>query len=102
MRHQHTPDAHPDPGLGPGYETRDANVAGLLTFGVGLIVFCVVIQLALLAFYYLFERERPGEVRLSAQDNLYTQLRTLRKNEATALENYGWVDRKTGIVRIPI
>jgi hypothetical protein len=104
MTTTHIQEREPDPqaGLGPGYETRDASVPGLLTFGVGLIVFGVVLQLLMLGIYRLFVNERPDAVKEVATDNLYQQLRTLHHDEDQALGGYGWVDRKEGIVRIPI
>ena len=102
MTTEHPPDVHPGHVPGPGYETRDASVPSLLSFGVGLIIAIVVIQLLMLGFYHRFVKERPKEVAEKATENLYQQLRDLHRNEAEALGSYGWVDRKEGVVRIPI
>jgi hypothetical protein len=102
MNVEHGPNAHPDPGDGTGYETRDASVPALLKFGVGLIVFMVVVQFAMLRVYRLFVAERPEAIKPPTTTNLYQQLRDLHHDEETKLESYGWVDRKAGIVRIPI
>lgn len=92
----------PGPGLELGYEPRDASVPALFKFGVGLIVVMVAVHLALLGVYKLMERERPEAVETTAPENLYQQLRTLRGDEEETLGGYGWVDRKAGVVRIPI
>jgi hypothetical protein len=106
MTDEHAPNARTDHETGPGYETRDASVRGLLWFGAGLILACVVVELLMLGFYRLFiseaRSERPKEVKLTSTENLYQQLRDLHRDEEKALESYGWVDRKSGVVRIPI
>jgi hypothetical protein len=104
----------------PGYETRDANGAALLRFAGGLIVALVVIHLLMLAFQHLFITERPqspeeqAEARsilpgppqeqeqTQARVNIYQQLRSLHRDEEAMLSRYDWVDRKAGVVRIPI
>jgi hypothetical protein len=122
MNSEHAPPAHTHAGHvpEPGYETRDAKVSGLLTFAGGLIVALVVIHLVMLAFQHLFITERPqspqeqAEARLTlpgppqeqeqtqAHANIYQQLRELHRNEEAMLSRYDWVDRKAGVVRIPI
>jgi hypothetical protein len=102
MTAEHAPNAHPDPGDGTGYETRDASVSALLKFGVGLILFMVVVQFMMLGIYRVFVAERPEATKPPTTTNLYQQLRDLHHDEETNLESYGWVDRKAGIVRIPI
>jgi hypothetical protein len=86
----------------PGYETRDASASGLLRFGVGLIVAIAVVQLLMLAFYHLFVSERPKPLPEQPESNIYQQLRALHGDEDKALGHYEWVDRKAGVVRIPI
>jgi hypothetical protein len=106
--HAHAPDegAHARHGHGhvpgPGHETRDANVNALLSFGVGLIIALVVVHFLVYGFYYLFLSERPKKVPVQPTTNLYQQLRDLHSHEEATLERYGWVDRKAGVVRIPI
>jgi hypothetical protein len=108
--HEHEPHAHSghDHGLGHipvpgrGYEAKDASVPGLLKFGGGLIVALVVIQLLMFGFYRVFITERPKSEPVNEPPNIYQQLRTLHEKEQEALGRYGWVDRKAGIVQIPI
>jgi hypothetical protein len=96
-RHGHG--AHPEGG--PGYETKDASVRGLLLFGAGLIIALVLVQLVMLGFLRVFEMERPSPKKTTAQENLYQQLRDLHRHEDEALSSYK-ADPKTGTVRIPI
>jgi hypothetical protein len=128
MNSEHAVPVPSEPGHGhghghvpePGYETRDANIWGLLRFAGGLIVVLVVVHLVMLAFQYLFVTERPespeqrAEARsilpgppqeqeqTQARVNIYQQLRKLHRDEEAMLSRYGWVDRKAGVVRIPI
>lgn len=92
------PDARPPE---PGYETRDANVTALLRFGVGLVIATVLVEFAMRGFYRLFEGERPRPQNQSAPENLYQQLRQLRRSEDQALSSYA-IDPRTGLARIPI
>lgn len=102
MSAEQAPNAQPGPGDGTGYETRDASVSGLLKFGVGLILFMVVVQFVMLGIYRVFVAERPEAIKPPTTTNLYQQLRDLHHDEDMKLESYAWVDRKAGIVRIPI
>jgi hypothetical protein len=102
MNSEHAPPAQTHSGPGPGYETRDARAISLLSFGVGLIVALVVVELLMLGFYRLFMSERPKSIQERAVSNIYEQLRELRRDEDAALSSYGWVDRKADVVRIPI
>jgi hypothetical protein len=102
MTHAPSPEDHAGHLTGPGYETRDAGVSPLLKYGGGLVVALVVIDLAMLGLFRLFITERPVRVEIEAPENLYQQLRDLRRGEDGALGGYGWVDRTQGVVHIPI
>ena len=96
------------------HETRDANIRSLTILLVGLFLLLLLSLLAMgWMFWYLAgreetsrapraaaERDRPPAPRL--QVDPATDLENLRKAEAAVLNSYGWVDRKAGIVRIPI
>jgi hypothetical protein len=103
MDHHHA-EHHPagDPAHGAGYETRDVAAGTLVVAGAILLVIIVVVQLVLLGVYRVIERDREPEPALNVRDDLYDQLRRLRKSEEETLTTYGWVDRKAGVVRIPI
>ncbi len=98
-----------------GYETRDANVRDLVLFSIGL---AIVVAAALLlmrgVFHYFAATQNLGppaspfeDVRtLPPQPRLQVvprqDLQQLRSAEDDKLKGYGWVDRNTGTVRIPI
>jgi len=67
-----------------------------------LLVFLVVIHVAVFGLYDLFVRRRQPPMSVRSSEDLYGQLRSLRQSEEETLSSYGWVDRKAGIVRIPI
>jgi hypothetical protein len=122
MNSEHAASAHSDPGHAPapGHETRDASVARLLIFAGGLLVALVAIHFIMLGFQRVFVSERPqspqeqAEARsilagppaeqeeTQARVNIYQQLRKLHSDEEAMLSRYDWIDRKAGVVRIPI
>ena len=100
-----------------GHERRDASVRWILGVAAGLIGTCALIQVVL---YFHMEglwrlRQRalpapspvagalpsePPAPRLETAPAL--DLRALRAAEDAQLRGYGWVDRRAGIVHIPI
>jgi hypothetical protein len=101
-----------------GYELRDVDVGALMR--PALVLF-VVIVLTFVSMYWmqrLFEwrhtradqeaaelarqwpREAPPEPRL--QMDPPSELARLRAEEEKQLDGYAWVDRGTGVVRIPV
>ena len=90
----------------------------MLLFAAGLFVVAVIVHLLVwVLFGYLSGRETrlgarehplaltretqlPPEPRL--QINPREDLRDLRAHEDEVLTSYGWVDKNTGVVRIPI
>jgi hypothetical protein len=103
---------------GAGYEHTDANVASILKFLLWLAGSAVLIHAGLALLFNLFvaqrvEREAPkyplavGEApRLPPEPRLQRfpreDIMNFRIGEEAALHQYGWVDRSSGIVRIPI
>jgi len=104
-------------GTEPRHEPSDVSVGAVLAAGVALLVAAVVIQGALwFHFQSLAAREsasdrppsplaaalpeRPPEPRL--QTAALADLRQVHAAEDAVLGGYGWVDRKAGVVRIPI
>lgn len=104
--------------LGAGYEHTDATVGIIAKFMAWLAVAAVVIHLGMWAMFVLFVEQRretaepqfplavgvgnrlPPEPRLQQSPRLeYEEFRLL---EDAALQNYGWMDRASGSVRIPI
>lgn len=92
--HEHDPAA--------GHETRDASAGAIVTYGIGLTFVLIVVHLGLLGVYRWMKHERLPEPTVKTPMTIYEQLRTLRRTEDETLASYGWVDRKAGIVRIPI
>jgi hypothetical protein len=100
------------------YEKSDVNVRAILGVGAGLAtVTAVMAGLVWLLVLFLarsgadtsprefplaasYEQRLPPEPRL--QTNPREDLQTLRQAEERLLRTYGWVDRDSGIVRIPI
>jgi hypothetical protein len=100
------------------HETSDANINGVLVFGIGLLISAAIIYLLVwLLFGYFASRQAasggrefplaaeqqnrlPPEPRL--QTNPRQDLIDLRANEDAILNSYGWVDKTAGVVRIPI
>jgi hypothetical protein len=106
------------PDAAPPVQRDDVNIRAILGFGAGLIVLAIAIHLMVwLLFQYFNGREaarfppvyplaigeagrQPPEPRL--QTNPRDDLRALRAHEDELLNNYSWVDKPAGIVRIPI
>ncbi len=100
------------------HEERDVNIRAILTFAAGLVATAIVIHaLVWLLFLYFNAREAvqpPAEYPLATgqekrlppeprlQTNPRQDLRELRAAEDETLSTYGWVDRNTDVVRIPI
>jgi hypothetical protein len=112
-----------------GYEHRDVNVAGVLYFLAGLLVFGLIAFLIADGLYrYMdkrFEAEQPPVNPLVTNAPVDTrniprnypqeafpnpkleedergQLIGIRLKEEQTLATYGWIDQKAGTVRIPI
>ena len=101
----------------PSFETTDVEVSVVLKFGVVLVI---MIALSALGSWVIFrllfadavradpkfsplavlDRQPPPEPRLI--ENEPSDLDTVRQQEQAVLENYEWVDRGGGVVRIPI
>ena len=119
MAEVHMPHAgHHDDNPEVHHETSDVNIRGVLGFAAGLVVAAIVIHFGVwLLFKYFSAREAartpalyplavtqenrvPPEPRL--QTNPRQDLRDLRTQEEDVLNNYAWVDKNAGVVRIPI
>jgi hypothetical protein len=97
------------------HETSDADIRKLIEFGAGIVAL-VLVALALmwLLFRYLAGQHAPAAAGAPAaavqelppaprlQVSPATELERLRAREQAILESYGWVDRTSGVVRIPI
>ncbi len=97
------------------HETRDVNAARLIQFAIWLAVLVVAGLVASFVSYRYFVvhqslgppaspfenvRTLPPPPRLQVQPS--EDLKTYLNEENGVLDTYGWVDRKNGVVRIPI
>lgn len=99
------------------FEPSDLSVRSTALVGAGIFAgVLIVCGLVFVAFWYYAHyraevsdmptpaesgyRPVPPEPRL--QPNPAADFQTYRASEEAQLNNYGWVDRKNGIVRIPI
>ncbi len=98
----------------PSHETRDADIRKLTWMGialVGLVIFGFIVTEG--AFRYLvgqrpikpptalFTRSQMPPPPL-LQEHPGVELSTYLQEQNHLLDSYGWVDRKAGIVRIPV
>ena len=101
-----------------GHEKSVVSVRGIVWFGVGLAITAVLVQLAMWGLFRVLQRREmrvdvpvspmvaaslrrtPPEPRLEA--NPLAPRRRMLAEETAVLTSYGWVDRGTGVARIPI
>lgn len=108
-------DAPHIPGL--GHEHADIRARPIVLAGIGLAVIVVLVTGLMLGFYDALATRAarlspppnplaaaaprlPPEPRL--QVHPVRDLHELREAENTILDHYAWIDRQTGVVRIPI
>jgi hypothetical protein len=91
----------------PDYERSDADPRLIAMLALGGAAFLLLAPYILLAIYPLAKREpsahaagQPPAPRL--QIDPHADLARLRAAEAARLSSYGWMDRPSGVVRIPI
>ncbi|MGD0493106.1 MAG: hypothetical protein ABSC32_16330 [Steroidobacteraceae bacterium] len=97
----------------PGHELFDLDVSYLGWFSVGLVI--LLILTACIAFFMLggwrisnavlvkqSTAESASGPFATLQNTPQDDLRSYRRSKAAALEGYHWVDRRSGVVRIPI
>jgi hypothetical protein len=104
---------------GAGYEHTDASVWIIVKFAIWLLVSAIVIHGGMWLMFELLVKQReatveaqfplagtPTETRLPAGPRLQAkpanEIYEFRLSEDAILNNYGWVDRNAGTVRIPI
>ncbi len=88
------------------YERHTGGNAASRTFGLRLTLFLLVVGLVLIGLYISSgsAEAKPGTLAqtATAQVNPPEALQELRATEEAVLTTYGWVDRKNGVVHIPI
>jgi hypothetical protein len=103
------------PANGPGYEVRDANIKGLITFAAGL---AIVLALTLVSMRFMFDllgkltplgessspfdngRHVPSGPLVQAKP--HQDLTGYCAGQSQAVGSYAWVNKDGGIVQIPI
>lgn len=108
-----------DPVIDPEalHEKRDVRLKVIVIFAVALVAAAIVIHVLIWLLFEGFGRLTPGAAsefpRAPAQADTNPpaprlqvkpreDMKELRRREEDLLATYGWVDRETGIVRIPI
>jgi hypothetical protein len=103
---------HPDdPRL--GHETTDVNVWAVGKFAIALVVICMFSLVVLWGLLKYFQSEEATSMATSVEPTkLFPQprlqrtpildLRAMRAEEDQLLNSYAWVDKKQGVVRIPV
>lgn len=106
-----------------GHETSDASVKSIIFSGIGLALATVAVCFLMLFIFRALSRfDTPASVQQSRQavvpqqpamvppavpgphlqDDPAIEIERLHARERTVLGTYGWVDKKNGVVRIPI
>ncbi len=96
------------------HEARDADVHRLAMFGLALLSLIVIGYVSTqITFHYLVgTKEFPHPTKLFTQsqmppkpleqEHVGTELQRYLKQQNKILDTYGWVNRKAGVVRVPI
>ena len=98
-----------------GYEKRDISTGAVALFAASLVVALVIVHyLALGTFHHLARQSSgyppPSSLATTRKEftgprllvNQKLDMESFRASEDALLNNYGWVDRNQGVVRIPI
>ncbi len=98
-----------------GYEKRDISVVAVALFAASLVLALLIVHyLALGTFHHLAGQSSgyaaPSPLAKTREEftgprllvNQKLDMETFRASEDNLLNNYGWVDRNRGVVRIPI
>jgi hypothetical protein len=109
------PENDPRPTREEGYERRDASVRGLLLFGLGLAIAIVFTFYAMKWTFNWLSAETPrGRAAAPFQSaaqvppapllqaHPHQDLRSYCEGQLETLNSYGWLDKQSGIVHIPI
>ena len=99
-----------------GHETRDVDIRRVLLTGTGILgLIAVALLVSAIALYawrlfspapgarpetFTEPRSLPPEPRL--QNDPHADLVRLRASEDSVLLSYGWINRDSGVVRIPV
>jgi hypothetical protein len=126
MKHKNeTPDVSHINNPDVTYEHNDVSVSAIMKFVIGLLLFAAIIHVVVLWMFNMFEQResraekeaRPAIVR-SAEERLPPEPRlqlapghethplddmdNYRDAQKRLLEGYGWINKESGTVRIPV
>jgi hypothetical protein len=95
----------------PGHERSDFNPAAVVLFGAVLAA-TIAAVVALSFFFMRFAAQREPSPQAAARERAavaprlqvqgFNELREMREAENRVLNSYAWIDRKAGIVQIPV
>ena len=96
----------------PGFEESDVNVVAVGKFGVALLLVTILAMALLVGLFNYFKASEGGAATTVDPTKVFPHpqlqqapipdLKAVRAAEDQVLNNYGWVDRQKGVVRIPI
>jgi len=105
---------------GEGYETSDADTVSVALAAVLVLLMAFLVALVAAGFFQYFsrralsldERATPAASAMAAGQRQFPEprlqvapeedLKAFRNREEAELQSYGWIDKQTGVVRIPI
>jgi hypothetical protein len=99
-----------------GHETRDAGIVPILLTGAGLALTVAIVGLVVYGVFQYLETHPATSARanpMSAEESQIPpkprieehpaiEIQQLHAQENSILSTYGWMDKKGGVVRIPI
>lgn len=105
-----------------GHETKDVHARGVWFTALGIVVVSILIMLAMVLMFRLLQRRHneaeetaatqevapsvlasaPSFPQPRLQVDPQMDLATFRAREDAQLNDYGWIDKNAGVVRIPI
>lgn len=88
---------HADPS--EGYDAREPKSGAIAAFGIGSVLLLVLTILAVRSYFYKIWDEAMYDKVLAPPSE---QLKDLRNREDWNLTHYGYYDKKSGAVRIPV
>ncbi len=84
---------------GVGYDRQDPKVLFIAGFGIATIIGLVVVVIGIQAYFDHVKQQQVTEEVLRPVAEDLVELRTTEEN---ALNSYGYVDKESGVVRIPV
>src|SRR5438034_2628034 len=100
---------------GSGHEHREASVRFILNTLLGLFITVAIVCAIVYGIFRMFEKQYAEEGRVTqtsgppafppgphVEEFPAIELKQMHRNEDAILSRYGWVDKKSGVVNIPI